>query len=324
MTKTKTMKAMVITDFGSTNVLKSQEMPVPKPQGKELLVKVHATSVNPVDCKIRKGMFGPIIKTPAILGFDVSGVVEAIGDKVTDFKVGDEVYYLPRIIGWQGAYAEYHLVEEAIVSKKPSNLSHTEAASIPLAASTAWDALVERAKVKIGETVLIHAGAGGVGSLAIQLAKLCGAYVFATCSDYNFDLVKEIGADKIINYKKENFIEIIKEETNGEGVDVVFDTVGGEVLTKSIDITKPFGRISSIVRTGTEGINLEKAYLQNISLHCVFVQSGRHKLDTIRNLIEQEQLKPVIDSVMLLSDVAKAHKKLEQGGTRGKIVLSVV
>ena len=314
----KTMKAMTITNFGGAEVFKESELEKPTPSGKELLVKVHATSVNPVDYKIRKGFFGPLFKLPAILGFDVSGVVEDIGEKVTDFKIGDEVYYMQRINGTHGAYAEYHLVEESIVAKKPKKISHEEAASFPLACGTAWDALIERAEVKIGETILIHAGAGGVGSYAIQLAKLCGAYVLTTCSNKNHDLVKKLGADVIIDYKKEDFVEAIKRETNGEGVDVIFDTIGGDILTKSIDAAKPFARIASIVRVEA---NLEKAYLKNIALHFVFVQSNRRKLDVMKNLIERNQLKPVIDSVMPLSDVVKAHQKIEAGGVRGKIVL---
>ena len=317
-TLTKTMKSMSITAFGDTNVFKETEMPKPEPKGKEVLVKVYATSANPVDYKIRKGFFGEMFKLPIILGFDVSGIVEAVGEKVTDFKIGDEVYYMPRINGTPGAYAEYHLAEEEIISKKPKNISHTESASFPLACGTAWDALIDRTKVKLGETVLIHAGAGGVGVYAIQLAKLCGAYVYTTCSAKTFDLVKKLGADKIIDYKKEDFVKVVMKDTNNKGVDVIFDTVGGEVLTKSIDAVKPFGRIASIVRVGA---SLEKAYLKNISLHFVFVQSNRQKLDTMRELIENGQLKPVIDSVLPLSDVPKAHEKLEAGGVRGKIVL---
>ena len=326
-TLTKTMKAMIIANFGDTNVFKESEMSKPELKngetchGKSVLVKVHATSANPVDYKIRKGMFGDMFKLPVTLGFDVSGTVEAIGEKVTDFKIGDEVYYMPRINGTPGAYAEYHLAEESIISKKPKNISHEEAASFPLACGTAWDALIDRTKVKIGETILIHAGAGGVGAYAIQLAKLCGAYVYTTCSSKNHDLVKKLGADKIIDYKKENFVEVIMKETNQKGVDVVFDTVGGEILTKSIDAAKPFGRIASIVRVGA---SLEKAYLKNISLNFVFVQSHRKKLDTMRDLIERGQLKPVIDSVLPLKDTAKAHEKLEAGGVRGKIVLKIM
>ncbi len=320
-TLTKTMKAMIITNFGDSNVFKESEMPKPEPKGKEILVKVFATSANPVDYKIRKGFFGEMFKLPVILGFDVSGVVEAVGEKVTDFKIGDEVYYMPRINGTPGAYAEYHLAEEEIISKKPKNMSHEEAASFPLACGTAWDALIDRTKVKLGETVLIHAGAGGVGVYAIQLAKLCGAYVYTTCSSKNHDLVKKLGADKIIDYKKEDFVEVIMKDTNNKGVDVIFDTVGGETLTKSIDAAKPFSRIASIVRVGA---SLEKAYLKNISLHFVFVQSNRQKLDTIRDLIERGQLRPVIDSVLPLSEAAAAHQKLEKGGVRGKIVLKMI
>ncbi len=319
-TLTKTMKAMIIKDFGDTNVFAESETLKPEPRSKEILIKVHATSANPVDCKIRKGMFGSVFKLPTILGFDVSGTIEAIGEKVTDFKVGDEVYYMPRINGAPGAYAEYHIVEESIVSKKPRHISHEEAASFPLACGTAWDALIDRANIKIGETVLIHAGAGGVGAYAIQLAKLCGAYIYTTCSSKNHDLVKKLGADKVIDYKKEDFVEEIMKDTNNKGVDVIFDTVGGEVLTKSIEVSKPFGRISSIVRVNA---NLEQAYLKNISLHFVFVQSNRKKLDIMANLIERGQLKPVIDSVLPLSQVIDAHKKLEAGGVRGKIVLRI-
>ena len=319
-TLTKTMKAMTITSFGDANVFKESEMPKPELKGKEVLVKVHATSANPVDCKIRKGFFGEVFKLPVILGFDVSGVVEAVGEKVSDFKVGDEVYYMPRINGTPGAYAEYHLAEEEIISKKPKNISHEEAASFPLACGTAWDALIHRAKVKIGETILIHAGAGGVGVYAIQLAKLCGAYVYTTCSPKNFDLVKKLGADKIIDYKKEDFVEAIMKDTNNKGVDVIFDTVGGETLTKSIDAAKPFARIASIIRVSA---NLEQAYHKNIALHFVFVQSNRQKLDVMHDLIKRGQLKPVIDSVLLLSEAATAHQKLEKGGVSGKIILKV-
>ncbi len=321
-TLTKTIKAMTITDFGNTNVFKESEISKPDPKGKEILVKVHATSANPVDCKIRKGMFGEMFKLPAILGFDVSGVIEAVGEKTSDFKIGDEVYYMPRINGTPGAYAEYHLIEESIVSKKPKNISHTDAAGFPLACGTAWDALIDRTKIKIGETILIHAGAGGVGSYAIQLAKLCGAYVYTTCSSKNFDLVKKLGADKIIDYKKEDFVETIMKDTNNKGVDVIFDTVGGETLAKSIDAAKPFARIASIVRDSRD-LPMASLYMKNISLHFVFVQSNRYKLDTMRDLIEREQLKPVIDSVLPLSEAAVAHQKLEKGGVRGKIILNL-
>lgn len=320
ITMVDTMQAMVITAYGGVDVFKLQGMPKPKPKEKELLVKVFATSVNPIDYKIRGGLRATGLKLPQILGFDVSGVIEEIGDKVTEFKVGDEVYYLPRIIGWQGSYAEYHLVEEEIVSRKPANLSHSETAGIPLVASTSWDALIGRLKIKLGETVLIHAGAGGVGSIAIQLAKLCGTFVFATCSTKNIDFVKKLGADFVIDYRKQNFVDVIFNETKNEGVDVVFDTVGGENLTKSLEATKRFGRVATILPITS---SVEMAFFKNISIHPVFVQSGRYKLDIIRDLLEWGKLKPVIDSVVTLSEIPKAHEKLEAGGVRGKIVVEI-
>ncbi len=317
----KTMKAISINQFGGIENLQVQEMLIPKPKDKELLIKVHATSVNPVDCKIRKGWVNTGLGFPQILGFDVSGIIEEIGEAVTDFKIGDEVYYMPRIVGWQGAYAEYHLAEEEIIAKKPLNLSYAEAAAIPLVGCTAWDALIERTKLRLGETVLIHAGAGGVGSIAIQLAKISGAFVFTTCSNKNTDFVKSLGADFAIDYKNSDFVQIIKDKTNGNGVDVVFDTVGGEVFTRSQAIIKPFGRLASIVR-GT--YNIEAAFMNNINISPVFVQCGRYKLDTLRSLVERNLLKPVIDSVMPLSDARSAHEKLEKGSVRGKIVLKTI
>lgn len=316
----KTMKAMVINSYGDTNVFEYKEMPVPKPKGRELLVQVFSTSVNPVDIKIRKGLVQTGLKPPQILGFDVSGVVVETGEKVVDFKIGDEVYYLPRIIGSQGAYAEYHLVEEEIVARKPSNLSHLEAAAVPLVASTAWDSLVERCKIKLGESILIHAGAGGVGSIAIQLSKLLGLFVIATCRSANFDFVKNLGADILIDYRSQDFVQAVMKETKGEGVDVVFDTIGGENLTKSFDVLRPYGRIASIVRVDA---NIQPAFAKNISIHPVFVQSGRQKLDIIRDLLERKRLKPVIDSAIQLKDVPKAHEKLEKGGVKGKIVVDL-
>lgn len=314
------MKAVTISNYGEPNVLKLTEVEKPRPSGKELLIKVYATSINPVDYKIRKGGIQRGVDFPQILGFDVSGVVEEIGNLVTDFKPGDEVFYLPRIIGWQGAYSEYHLAEEPIVAKKPSNLSHIEAAGIPLVGCTSWDALIERTKIKLAETVLIHAGAGGVGSFAIQLAKACGCYVFSTCSSKNLDFVKKLGADRVINYKEEDFVKVILNETSNAGVDVVFDTVGSDTLTNSIEATKPFGRIASIVRVPA---NLEKAFFKNITIHPVFVQSGREKLNEIRNLIERGRIKPVIDSVIELKDIPKAHERIEKCGVRGKIIVKV-
>ncbi len=315
------MKAMIITAFGGPEVFKEQDVPKPVPGENDVLVKVYATSVNPVDYKIRKAGAWAGVKPPAVIGYDVSGVVEMAGDRVKGLKPGDEVYYTPEIIKGQGSYAEYHVANEAIVAIKPSNLSHIEAASIPLAGSTAFDALVTMANIKAGDSVLIHAGAGGVGSLAIQIAKSLGAYVFTTCGSYNKELVKQLGADRIIDYRAENFVDVILKETADNGVDVVFDTVGGETLSESVKASRSSGRIVSIV---SSDVNIDTAKEKNITVDYMFMQRGRSKLDALRALIERGKIRPVIDSVMPLKDVAIAHQRLEKGGVRGKIVLKVV
>ena len=316
------MKAMVITAFGGPEVFQEQDVPKPKPGENDVLVKVYATSVNPVDYKIRKAGAWAGVKPPAIIGYDVSGVVEATGSRVKDFKIGDEVYYTPEIAGGgQGSYAEYHVANEAIVARKPLNLNHREAASIPLAGCTAFEALVGVADIKSGESVLIQAGAGGVGSLAIQIAKALGLFVFATCGSYNKDLVRQLGADRVIDYRAEDFVDVILKETAQKGVDVVFDTAGGEALLKSVNAVKHSGRIVSIV---SSNINLDAAKNKNVSVNYLFMKRERSKLDALRALIEKGRVKPVIDSVMPLKDVALAQQRLEKGGVRGKIVLKVV
>lgn len=314
------MRAMIIKAFGSPDVFEAQDVPTPQPNPDEVLVKVHATSLHPVDYKIRQNGSWAGIEPPAIIGYDVSGVIEAVGDEVQEFQVGDEVFYTPDIFAGPGSYAEYHVAHESIVARKPDNLSHVEAASIPLAGSTAWDAIMTRAQLRPGETVLIHAAAGGVGSLAVQIAKAAGATVYATCGDYNREQVEQLGADYAIDYRNEDFADVIARETGGEGVDVVFDTVGGDTIARSIAITKPGGRIVGIVSTTGD---LNAAFGKNITLHFLFLQRASYKLNALREQIENGRLKPVIDSVMRLDDVAAAHEKLERGGVRGKIVLRI-
>ncbi len=313
------MRAMVMRDFGGPDVFEAQDIEAPEPGAQEVLVRVHASSVNPVDTKIRQaGTWA--VDPPAVIGYDVSGVVEAVGDEVTDFRSGDEVFYTPEIFGGgMGSYAEYHAADQAIVARKPTGLSHAEAASLPLAGGTAWDALVTRADVRPGETVLVH-GAGGVGSLAIQIARAAGARVLAVCSDYMRQMAQELGADRAIDYKSEDFASVVETETNGTGVDVAFDTVGGDALAESIPITKPHGRFVTIL--GPSG-NLGPAYLKNITLHFLFLERARYKLNGLRALVERDQLRPVVDSTVSLTDVAEAHRRVEAGGVQGKISLEV-
>lgn len=315
------MKAMAIAHFGP-EVFAECEVDKPTPGRNEILVKVCATSVNPADCGARRGIFGPRIKLPAILGYDVSGVVEAISDDVKDFKVGDEVYYPIGILDGDGANASYHVANEAIVAKKPANISHLEAAAVPVAGGTAWAGLITRADVKVGETVLIHGGAGGVGSFAIQIAKAAGTYVYTTCGSYDTELVKSLGADRVIDYRNEDFVDIITQETKGQGVDVTFSTVGGEVLAKSLNVTKADSRAVTV--TGVQG-DLNAAIGKNITVHFVHLDRPRPKLEALSTLIERGQIKPVVGMTFPVNQVAQAHRKLEQGGegVHGKIVLQV-
>ncbi|MGC9468662.1 MAG: zinc-binding dehydrogenase [Anaerolineae bacterium] len=314
------MRAMIIREFGGPEVFEEQEVGQPEIMPDQILVKVHATSINPVDLAVRRQGSWAGVTPPAVIGYDVSGTVEAVGSAVTDVEVDQEVYYSPEVLGGlPGSYAEYHAVNPSIVALKPTNLSHVEAASIPLAGSTAWDALVLKTKVRVGESILIH-GAGGVGSMAIQIAKAMGAYVIAVCSDYMVEEAQLLGADRAINYKTEDFVEVVKDETDGFGVDVVFDTVGGDTLTRSIAVTKPLGRMAGIVSTNT---GFRSAFIKNIDVYPTWLQRDRFKLDALRVLAERGQLRAVIDTVMPLNHVADAHRKLEAGGVKGKIVLSV-
>jgi NADPH:quinone reductase-like Zn-dependent oxidoreductase len=314
------MKAMVITGFGGTEVFQEKELPKPEPGVNELLVKIYASAINPVDYKVRKNGTWAGLNLPAIIGWDAAGIVERVGSGVKSFKPGDEVFYSPLIHGGHGTYSEYSVVNENIAALKPKNISFIEAASLPLAGCTALDAIIYFSKVKPGETVLVHAGASGTGSIGIQLAKISGAEVITTCSEKNSDFVHSLGADKVINYKKEDFAKGVLRETGGKLVDVVFDTVGNDTVSRSIEIIKPHGRIASIVNIAGD---INSAYRKNISLFLLFMERANYKMELLRNLVEQGKLRPVIDSIFKLNQVAEAHKKLEQGSVRGKIVLNI-
>jgi NADPH2:quinone reductase len=314
------MKAMIITAFGGPEVFQSSDWPKPVPQATEVLVRVHAAALNAVDYKIRINGRWAGVKPPAVLGYDAAGVVEAVGEGVKAFKPGDEVFYSPSIWGGQGSYAEYQVSDESIVALKPRNLSFIEAAALPLAGMTAWDAM-EFLKPRPGSTLLVHAAAGGVGSLAVQMAKAAGAWVLGTCRLENQEMVKALGVDVAIDYRAENFVTAVQRETGGEGVDGVYDTVGGSILSCSIDVIKPYGRaVSCVNSTG----DLSGANRRNLMVYFGFMERAKSKLDAIRVLVERHQLNPVIDSVLPLSEVAAGHRRLEAGGVRGKIVLQVV
>jgi len=315
-----TMKAMVITDFGGPEVFEQRDVDKPVPKLKQVLVKVLATSVNPLDYQTRRGDYRALVRLPAIIGSDVSGVVEAVGAAVTDFKVGDEVYYTPRTFSGDGSYAEYHVADESIVARKPSNISHLEAASLTVTGGTAWEALFVRGKVQVGESILIHAGAGGVGSIAIQLAKAVGAYVFTTCSRQNADFVRSLGADYVVDYKSDDYVEVVNRETSGKGVDFVLDTVGGDTIERTPLVLSEFGRLATIVDI-PQPQSLLAHWDKNTTVHFIFNRPTRAKLDAVRLFVERGQVRPLIDSVLPFNETAQAHERVERGGVRGKVVL---
>jgi len=316
------MKAVVLNDFGSADAFSAQEVDTPSPGVNDVLVAVRATSVNPADVGVRSGMFGGAMKPPLVLGFDVAGVVAAVGEGVTGLEVGDEVYYAVELTDPRGgANAEFHVSRADRVAKKPGNLSFEEAAAAPVAGGTAYAALLSAADLRLGQSVLIHGAAGGVGSYAVQLAKAAGAFVFASCGAYDAELVHSLGADVVIDYREDRFAEIVGRETGGDGVDVVFDAAGGN-LAESVAVTKHGGQLVTV--TGVRG-DLNPAMRRNLRLHFVHLEDARHKLDALRALFERGQLRSVVGASYPLEQVAEAHRLLERGGSAvsGKIVIRV-
>ncbi len=318
------MKAMILKSFGGPDSFELSDVPKPVPQAGQVLVRVHATSINPLDYQVRRGDYPDLVPLPAITGHDVSGVVEAVGPGVSAFAPGDEVWYTPQIFDGQGSYAEYHVAAESIIARKPAALSHLEAASLSLVGGTVWEALTVRAVLRVGESILIHGGAGGVGHVAIQVAKAMGARVFTTVREANADFVRSLGADVVIDYTQEDYVEAIMRETAGHGVDVVFDTIGGDTLSRSADVLAQLGRVVSIVDIA-QPQNLVQAWGKNASYHFVFTRQNRGKLDELSALVERGQLRPHVGAVYSLADIPLAHARLESGnnGLLGKIAIAV-
>jgi NADPH:quinone reductase len=321
------MKAIVIEKFGGPEVLQAANAPKPDVGENQLLVRVCACALNPLDYKIRKGLIPAEFKFPLILGYDVSGVVEAVGKGVDEFQAGDEVFYCSEIAA-QGAYAEYQTVEPGIVAFKPEGLTHVEAASLPVAAGTAWQALFDRAGIEMGDTVLIHAGAGGVGSMAVQLAAWAGCDVLATAGPDNAEYVEELGADLVIDYRSEDFVKAVMDATSGQGVDVVLDTVGGEVFARSFEALAADGCIVAIAPEGMEGRSLEAlrpGFYRNAEAHFLFMQRDRFTLDAVARLSERGLIEPLVEETLSLdaAQIRKAHEKMESRHGRGKSVVEI-
>ncbi|WP_212937019.1 NADP-dependent oxidoreductase [Bacillus hominis] len=331
------MKAMIIDKYGKIP-MRMTEVPTPEINEYEVLAEIHAASINPIDFKIRDGKVKMLLKyeMPLILGNDFSGVIVKVGAKVTRFKVGDEIYARPRK-DKIGTFAEYIAIHEDDIALKPKNLSFEEAASIPLVGLTSYQALHDIIQLQQGQKILIHAGSGGVGTFAIQLAKIMGATVTTTASEAGANLVKSLGADEIINYKTEKFEDIL---TN---YDAVFDTIGGTTLEKSFNIIKSGGNIVSVsgmpnARFGKEfGSGFFKTLLfsfaskkltalekkHNAQYSFLFMKPSGDQLRIIANYIEAGKIKPIIDRVFPFEDAQKAMEYSESGRAKGKIIVKI-
>lgn len=309
-----TMKAVVIHEYGGPDVLKYEDIPRPEPKDDQLLIRVIAAGVNPVDGMIRSGMFAKEGDRafPVILGGDVAGVVEKVGNKITKFKAGDPVFAYVSLDN-SGGYAQYALVTEREAAPKPKSLTYVEAAAVPIVAMTAWQALVDIAKLTAGQTVLIHGGSGGVGSFAIQIAKARGAKVIATASTSNQDFLKQLGADVPIDYSKQKFEDVAKD------VDVVLDSIGRDTLGRSYGVVKKGGIIVSLVARPKE-FELEKHGIRGTALN---VEPNSEELAEIGKLIDDKKIKVIVSHTFPLSEATKAQEQVATGHTRGKIVLKV-
>lgn len=315
------MKAIVLEQFGGTENLVEKEIEKPSIKSNEVLVKVKAISINPVDVKVRSRK-APLAESlaqykPLILGWDISGVVVETGNEVTSFKAGDEVFGMVNFAGHGKAYAEYVAAPAKHLALKPKNITHTEAAASTLAALTAWQAFDSYGKLRPTDKVLIHAAAGGVGHFAVQIAKHIGAYVIATSSAANRDFIMSLGADEHIDYKTDHFEDVLHD------VDFVLEAIGGENFQKSVQVLKPFGTIVAL----PSGHSLEDECLaREKNLHaCYFmsVYSSGKDMQKMASLLEKGIIKPHISHVFGFNDIGKAHEQIETGRTIGKVVVEL-
>jgi NADPH:quinone reductase-like Zn-dependent oxidoreductase len=310
-----TMKAVRMHEYGGPEVLRYEDAPRPVAGPGDVLVRVHAAGINPVDVGIRTGFLKERMKhqLPLIPGWDVSGVVEAVGSGVARLKTGDEVYGRPDIMR-DGSYAEYMAAKESDLALKPKSIDHVHAAAIPLAGLTAWQALFDAGKLSAGQTVLIHGAAGGVGSFAVQFAKITGARVIGTASARNHEFLRSIGADQVIDYNTTKFEDVVHD------VDVVLDTITGDTADRSYGVVRKGGIYVSILMPPSQ----EKAAALGIRAAHTFVQSNVPQLNEIAALVDAGKLKVTLEKVFPLAEARAAQELIAQKHTRGKIVLRVV
>ena len=304
------MKAVIINEYGDESVLNYTDIERPEPKNDEVLIQVRAAGVNPIDWKIRNGLGGVFgLQPPIILGCEIAGTVEEVGSDVKDFKQGDAVFsYLD---SHTGGYAEYSIAKMWQIAPKPESLDFENAAAVPVGSLTAWQAMFDLAGLESGQTILITGASGGVGSMAVQIAKAKGAFVIGTASGRNEEFILGLGADEFIDYPRNNFEEIVKD------ADVVFDTVGGETLGRAFQTLKRGG----FLVTAASPPSQEKANQFNVRAAFVAVKSNANQLAEINQLIESGKIKSHVETVLPLPEVKKAHALSASGRTRGKIVL---
>lgn len=310
------LKAIVIDQYGENNVLTERDVEKPAIQDDQVLVEIHATSINPIDWKVRAGYLKDMLpfEFPITLGWDASGIIVEKGSNVTNFEVGERVFTRPATTN-QGTYAEYVAVEENLLAKMPAAMSYEEAAAIPLAGLTAWQCLVDFADVQKDDKVLIHAGAGGVGNFAIQIAKSLGAYVATTASAKNEEFVKSLGADQVINYQTEDFSDILSD------FDFVLDSMGGDVQSKSYKVLKPKGKLVSIAAPPNE----EEAKQYDVEAGFLWLDPQGAQLQKLADMYEAGELKAIVGETFGFSEelLQEAHALSETHHARGKIVITV-
>jgi NADPH2:quinone reductase len=327
------VKAQIIQSFGDPSVFQLEEVSKPELKPGHVLIQVKASSVNPIDTKVRAGAVPAVApEFPAVLHGDVAGLVSAVGEGVTEFKVGDEVFGCAGgFKGTGGALAEFMLADADLLAHKPKNLTMEEAAALPLVAITAWEALFNRAHLVPGQDILIHAATGGVGHIAIQLAKWQGATVYTTASSQEkLEIGTRLGADVTINYREESVHDYVLKYTDGKGFDVVFDTVGGENLDRSFEAAAVHGTVAAIAARSTH--DLSPVHSKGLSLHVTFMllkilNKDMHKqygeiLKKVAKVVEEGKLRPLVDpNIFTFDEVSKAHEYMESGKAIGKIVL---
>ncbi|MFG6147225.1 NADP-dependent oxidoreductase [Halobacillus sp. B23F22_1] len=310
------MKAIVIEQYGGRNQLIEKEVPTPEIKSNQVLVELHATSINPIDWKLREGYLKEMLDFdfPITLGWDAAGVVKEAGGDVQKFKAGDRVFARPELSRF-GTYAEYAAVDEHVLSHLPESISYEQAAAVPLAGLTARQCLVDFAEIQEGDKVLIHAGSGGVGHYAVQIAKSFGAYVATTASGKNKEWVEQLGVDRFINYQEEDFSEVLEE------FDIVLDTLGGEVQEKSFGVLKQGGRLASIVQPPAEQL----ADKQDVKAGFVWLEPDGEKLAQLANLMVKGEMKSKVGHRFPLTEqgLREAHELSETHHATGKIVITI-